>query len=163
MGKPLWTFAGYISEAGGRIVQEWYDNLPIEEHEELQDQLNHLASAEKWTRPDFDKVASPLHEVRVKASKANHQIRVYGVFGDIRKQFIFLHGVTAKKKDRDKHGQDIALVRLGLLRQRKASIHEFIVESWPKRAGAQEQRSPNEARIIKFRQDHRLSNPRDPR
>ena len=59
MGKPLWTFAGYISEAGGRIVQEWYDNLPIEEHEELQDQLNHLASAEKWTRPDFDKVASP--------------------------------------------------------------------------------------------------------
>ena len=30
MGKPLlWTFAGYVTEAGGRIVQEWYDSLPL--------------------------------------------------------------------------------------------------------------------------------------
>ena len=131
MGKlPLWTFAGYITEAGSRIVQEWYDSLPIEEYEELQDLLNYMASAEKWTRPDFDKVTSPLHEIRVKANIANHEIRVYGVFNrEVRRQFLFLHGVTAKKKDRDKKGQDIALARLALLKQRKASTNEFVVES----------------------------------
>jgi hypothetical protein len=131
MGKPtLWTFAGYVTEAGRHIVQEWYDSLPIEEYEELQDLLNHMASAEKWTRPEFDKVTSPLHEVRVKANIANHEVRVYGVFNpDVRHQFLFLLGVTAKKKDKDKQGQDKALARLALLKQRKASTHEFVIES----------------------------------
>ncbi len=127
---PLWTFAGYITEAGRHIVQDWYDSLPIEEYEELQDQLNYMANAEIWTRPEFDKVTNPLHEVRVKANLANHQIRVYGVFDKtIRRRFIFLHGVTAKKKDRDRKGQEVAFTRLGLLRQGKASTHEFVVES----------------------------------
>jgi hypothetical protein len=131
MSKPqLWTFAGYISEAGGRIVQDWYDKLPIEEHEELQDLLNYMADVESWTRPEFDKVTPPLHEVRAKASLANHQVRIYGVFDtNTRHRFIFLHGVTAKKKDRDKKGQAVALKRLSLLKLKKASTHEFVIES----------------------------------
>lgn len=127
---PLWTFAGYITEMGKRIVQEWYDTLPMEEHEKLQDRLNYMANAESWTRPEFDKVTNPLHEVRVKANAANHQIRVYGVFDtEVRRRFIFLHGVTAKKKDRDRKGQEVALRRLSVLRQGKASTHEFVIES----------------------------------
>jgi hypothetical protein len=47
MGKALWTFAGYVTGAGGRIVQEWYDSLPLDDYEELQDLLNYMASAEK--------------------------------------------------------------------------------------------------------------------
>src|ERR1700742_1624304 len=111
MGKlPLWTFAGYISEAGGRIVQDWYDRLPIEEYEELQNLLNYMADVDTWTRPGFDKVTPPLHEVRVKAGAANHQVRLYGVFdAQVRRRFIFLHGVTAKKKDHDQKGQKVAL------------------------------------------------------
>jgi hypothetical protein len=109
---PLWTFAGYIREAGRRTVQEWYDSLPLEEFEELQDLLNYLAETEKWTRPEFDKVTKPLHEVRVKASVANHEVRVYGYFDpEVRRRFVFLHGVTAKKKDRDKKGQEVARLR----------------------------------------------------
>jgi hypothetical protein len=133
MGKlPLWTFAGYVSEAGNRIVQEWYDSLPIEEYDELQDLLNYMASAETWTRPEFDKISSPLHEVRVKANLANHEVRLYGIFNpNVRRQFLFLHGVTAKKKDHDKKGQDVALGRLTLLKQGKASSHGFVIESRP--------------------------------
>jgi len=128
--QPLWTFAGYISEAGGRIVQDWYDKLPIDEYEELQDLLNYMADLNSWTRPEFDKVTPPLHEIRVKANLANHQVRIYGVFdANIRHRFIFLHGVTAKKKDRDKKGQAIALKRLSLLNLKKASTHEFVIES----------------------------------
>jgi hypothetical protein len=127
---PLWTFAGYVTEAGRRIVQEWYDSLPEEEYEELLDTLNYLADIEIWKRPEFDKVAKPLHEIRSKANVANHEIRVYGIFHPtIRRCFIFLHGVTAKKQDHDKNGQDVALARLRLLNQRKASTHEFVIES----------------------------------
>ena len=132
MGKSLWTFRGYSTEADRQIVQEWYDSLPDEDYEELQDILNYLGSVDigGWKRPKFAKVQRPLYEVRSRANAANHEIRLYGVFDDtIRGCFLFLHGVTAKKKSHDKKGQDVSLARLGLLKQRKASTHEFIVES----------------------------------
>jgi hypothetical protein len=131
MGKPpLWSFAGYVTEAGKRIVQNWYDSLPHEEREELQDLLNYASDIELWKRPEFDKVSKPLHEFRVKANIANHEVRLYGVFDpNVRRRFIFLHGVTAKKRDRDKKGQDLALSRWSLIKQGKASTHEFAIES----------------------------------
>jgi hypothetical protein len=129
MGRPIWTFAAYVTEAGGQIVQEWYDSLPLDDYESLQDLLNYMASAERWGRPEFDRVTPPLHEIREKANVLNHEIRIYGVFNPtVRRQFIFLHGVTAKKKDRDKKAQDVALTRLSILERRKGSIHEFAIE-----------------------------------
>lgn len=128
MSKPLWTFAGYTSEAGGYIVQEWYDGLPEEEHDELQDVLNYLSITEEWKRPRFDKVHPPLHEIRSKAAIAKHVIRVYGVFSqDVRRQFVLLFGNEAKKVGYDKKGQNVALSRLSLIKQGKSSTHEFSI------------------------------------
>lgn len=123
---PLWTFAGYVTEAGRRVVQEWFNSLPEEQYEDLQDTLNYLTDTENWKRPEFDKVAKPLHEIR------NNDTRIYGVFHPtVRRCFLFLHGVTAKKKSHDKKGQDVALARLALLRQGKASSYEFVIEGRP--------------------------------
>lgn len=101
----------------------------FDDYEELHDLLNYMASAEKWSRPEFDRVTAPLSEVRAKSNLLNHEIRAYGVFNPkVRRQFILLHGVTAKKKDRDRKAQEVALIRLSLLEREKGSIHEFAVE-----------------------------------
>ena len=128
MAEPIWSFSAYVSEAGGRLVQDWYDSLSDEEHDELQDTLNFLAYTPDWRRPHFDKVTQPLHEIRSKAHEANHEIRVYGIFDpNVRRRFLMLNGTTAKKKDVDRKGQDVALNRLSLVTQRKAGTHEFSV------------------------------------
>jgi len=128
---PPATFEGYVTEAGGKIVQSWFDSLPIEEYEALQDRFNTLSSTPitEWKRPQVDKVHPPLVEVRAKANRANHEIRVYGAFDDkVRGRFILLNGNEAKQKSYDKDGQDLALKRLSLLKAGKASTHEFAFE-----------------------------------
>lgn len=133
MGKRLLSlFAGYVSAAGGQLVQDWYDKLPETAREELQDTLNYLASTPpwQWKRPEFDKVESPLHEIRCKDSEANHWIRIYGVFDkNVRGRFIFLYGNQEKKVNNDKNGKKIALDRFALLEQGKATTHEFVIET----------------------------------
>jgi phage-related protein len=124
----LCTFAGYVSEAGGKLVQDWYESLPREEHEELLDILNYLSNMPmtSWRRPEFDKVTPPLHEIRCKANKKNHIIRVYGVFdAKVRGRFVMLHGNECKKTGNDQAGQDLALQRYSLLKQGRATTHEF--------------------------------------
>jgi hypothetical protein len=128
---PPCSFAGYVSQAGGKLVQDWYDFLPTEEHDELLDTVNHLASmpVTSWRRPEFDKIDAPLYEIRCKANKANHEIRVYGAFDPkVRGRFILLHGNEAKKKDEDTAGKAVALKRWALLENGKASTHEFVFE-----------------------------------
>ncbi len=128
---PPCSFAGYVSEAGGQLVQDWYDYLPTEEHDEFHDKVNYLASMPitSWRRPEFDKVDAPLCEIRCKANKANHDIRVYGTFDPgVRGRFILLYGNHAKKKDEDRNGKAIALKRWGLIENGKASTHEFVFE-----------------------------------
>lgn len=128
---PPCKFVGYVSEAGRQLVQDWYDSLPTEEHDELLDTVNHLASlpVTSWRRPKFDKLDTPLCEIRCSARVANHEIRVYGAFDSkVRGQFILLNGNTAKKKDKDRPGQQTALDRLSLIRQGKARTHEFVFE-----------------------------------
>lgn len=129
---PPCSFAGYVSEAGTRLIQEWYDGLPEEEREELQDTLNYLSNipVTSWKRPEFDKVAAPLHEVRCKANKKNHIIRVYGVFDSkVRGRFVFLAVNVSKKTKKDADTQALALKRWSLVNQGKASTHEFVIET----------------------------------
>lgn len=130
MGKPpLCTFAGYVTEAGSEIVQEWYRGLPEEEHDEILDTINYLSElpVTSWKRPQFDKVQGDLREIRCKANVANHEIRIYGVFDpDVRGRFIMLAFNECKKKDKDKQTQDLALKRWSLVKQKKASTHGFI-------------------------------------
>jgi hypothetical protein len=153
---PLWTFAGYITEAGGRILQEWYDTLPENQYEDFQDQLNYLADTEVWKRPEFDKVAPPLHEIRI------NETRVYGVFHPGRRRcFLFLHGVTAKKKKHDKKGQDVALAHLALLKQGKARTHEFVIEGRPTQSNQTKQGSEIEASGFQPGKRNSQPNPRN--
>lgn len=129
-GPPPCTFAGFVSGAGNPIIQKWYDGLPDEEREELQDTLNYLSAMpiSSWKRPEFDKVRSPLFEIRCKANQKNHIIRVYGVFDPkVRGRFIMLAGNEGKKKSKDLETQKNALSRLKLIRQGKASSHGFTI------------------------------------
>jgi hypothetical protein len=157
--RTLWTFSGFVTEGGRRTVQEWYDGLPGEEYEELQDVLNYLSVLENWKRPEFDKVQSPLHEIRSKANQANHCIRVYGVFDrKIRHRFIMLYGNEAKKVSKDKNGQRIALDRLSLLNQGRATTHEFVIESDSAQQSAAQQGISKEISGIQSKQRNRLPN-----
>ncbi len=126
------SFAGYVSEAGGELVQEWYDGLQEEEErDEIKDTLNYLASIPptQWKRPEFDKVDSPLHEIGCKASKKNRWIRIYGVWDPRQRgRFILIYGNEEKKVRNDKHGKNSARDRLKLLDQGRASTHEFVIE-----------------------------------
>lgn len=155
----LWTFAGYVTESGRRVVQEWYDGLPVEEYEELQDVLNYLAVLENWRRPEFDKVKSPLHEIRSKANQANHCIRVYGIFDrKVRRRFVMLYGNEAKKVSMDKNGQKTALDRLSLLDQGRASTHEFVIENESAQQSAAQQGISKEISGFQSKQRNRLPN-----
>jgi hypothetical protein len=125
---PPATFFGFVSQAGGKLVQDWYDGLPQIESDEVLDTVNTLRSVPctEWKRPSFDKVSHPLVEIRCKANQTNHEIRIYGVFDDkVRSRVIFLAFNECKKKNKDQATQDLALMRLALIRARKASIHEF--------------------------------------
>jgi hypothetical protein len=69
---PLWTFRGYMTEAGNSLVQEWfYGELSIDERDLIRDRVNHLKYLERhlWRRPAFDKLEDDLNEVRIKPVK----------------------------------------------------------------------------------------------
>jgi len=130
-GLPLATFAGYISPAGGKLVQGWYDSLSQADKDEILDQANYLSAlpVTQWRRPEFDKVANPLAEIRCKCSETKHTIRLYGVFdASVRARFVLLLGTEAKKVGHDQGAQKLALQRYDLLKTGKASTHEFKFE-----------------------------------
>ncbi|MFC5864265.1 type II toxin-antitoxin system RelE/ParE family toxin [Acidicapsa dinghuensis] len=142
-GHTLCTFAGFVSEAGGRLVQEWYDDLPEEEKEEIQDTLNYLASIPpaQWKRPEFDKLDKGLHEIGCRVCAKNHWIRIYGIFDPQRRgRFIFLYGNAEKKVKNDTRGKNKSLERASLLKQGKASTHEFVIEAGVTEENSQKQR-----------------------
>jgi hypothetical protein len=140
---PQVQFAGYVSEAGGLLVQDWYDGLTVEERDEIKDTLNYLVSIPitDWRRPEVDKVASPIVEIRCKATKTNHMIRLYGVFdSNVRARFIILHATEAKKRGSDQKAQKLALKRTVAVNSRKVSTHEF---SFQERTPEQDQEKSN--------------------
>jgi hypothetical protein len=149
---PPVTFAGYVSPAKGKLVQEWYDSLTQIDRDEILDQVNYLSSmpVTEWRRPEFDKVTPPLAEIRCKSSQTNHTIRLYGVFDEkIRGRFIILNATEAKKKDRDQDAQNIAIKRLGLIKTGKANTHGFKFEKGIDRADSKEQEKPLRPRLVK--------------
>ena len=123
MGKSLWTFRGYTTDAGNQIVQEWFDSLLLEDRELLRDRINYLSNIERhlWIRPSFDKLDDDLNEVR------RGSIRIYGYFPSDRHVFVFLNGVH-KDTSNDRSGKSVALKRLKLLRRGIGGTHEFDFE-----------------------------------
>jgi hypothetical protein len=159
---PTATFVGYKTKAGGKIVQEWYDGISQIDRDEIIDTINHLLPlpVTEWRRPQFDKVDAPLVEIRCKSSQANHAIRMYGVFDEtIRGRIILLYGTDAKKADKDKAGQKLAIERLKLLKQGKGATDEFHFEKKPTGASTPQQGVKNAASVLQFGQGNRVSNP----
>jgi hypothetical protein len=75
MDKPLLcSFAGYVSEAGGRVVQEWYDSLPEVERDEIKDTLNYLASIPPLNGEDRNSTNWILRSMRSVAKRAKRII-----------------------------------------------------------------------------------------
>jgi hypothetical protein len=163
---PPATFVGYVSQAGGALVQNWYDSLPEVEVDEIVDTVNHLRSlpVTEWRRPEFDKVTSPLVEIRCKANKTKHVIRIYGVFDEqVRAKLILLSANECKKTDSDKPTQDLALERLALLRSGKASTHEFYFEKRTTRTDQTKQGIARPTSVFESGQGNRVPNSRDER
>jgi hypothetical protein len=127
---PPVTFVGFVSEAGGKLVQDWFDALSIEDRDEIRDTVNYLVATPitEWKRPEVDKVNHPLVEIRCKG-QAGNAIRIYGAFSqDVRARFVILNATTNKKKSHDKEAQELAKKRLKSIKSGKASIHEFSFE-----------------------------------
>jgi len=66
---PLWTFRGYTTEAGNRLVQDWFHGeLGVDDRDLIRDRINYLKEVERhlWIRPRFDKLEDDLSEIRIK-------------------------------------------------------------------------------------------------
>jgi hypothetical protein len=129
MDKPLWTFRGYTTDAGNRLVQEWFhERLSIDDRDLIRDRIRHLKEIERhlWIRPGFDKLDDDLNEIRIKTPAG--PIRIYGYFppGE-RHCFTLLHGLY-KTANNDKAGKRVARERLKLLKQGIGDTHEFDFE-----------------------------------
>jgi hypothetical protein len=134
MGKPsIWTFEGYKTPAGGKIIQDWFDyELDEDERDAIRDEVSYLVNVERhlWVRPRFDKLDGEICEIRCKCNMKNKVLRLYGFFPERRHHFTILHG-GEKKKGNDRAGKRIALDHLSLIKQGKAGRHEFDFEEKP--------------------------------
>lgn len=129
MGKPLWTFEGFCTEAGGKPVQDWYyRELTVDERDLLRDRIRYLENLERhlWKLPCFGPAGEELWEIR--RDTANGWLRIYGFFHpDKRRCFVLLNGKDKNVRN-DLKGKRVARERLKLLKQKKGTTHEFSFE-----------------------------------
>ena len=128
MSKTLWTFRGYTTAAGNRVVQDWYHGeLNEDERALIRYRINNLANIERhlWKDPGFKYLDKDLSEIRRKTPVG--ALRLYGNFPEERHTFILLHG-DYKQASNDTTGKGKALARLKLLRQKIGNTHEFDFE-----------------------------------
>jgi hypothetical protein len=127
---PLWTFEGFVTPAGNRIVDDWFhDELGEDERDLIRDRIYYLKDVERhlWRRPGFDKLDGDLNEIR-KDVPGGGTIRIYGYFpSGKRHSFVLLEGRYKDKKN-DKAGKRIAEDRLKQIKQGMGSTHGFNFE-----------------------------------
>ena len=89
MGKPLWMFEGFVTDAGNRVVQNWYWGLDVDDRDDIRDLVNYLGNVERhlWQEPRF-KTLGTIGELRKKTDHG--ALRVYGCFRDEPYLFVFL-------------------------------------------------------------------------
>jgi hypothetical protein len=124
MNKPLWTFEGYVSDSGNRIVQDWFDDeLDEDGRDAVRDRIRYLGFVDRhqWKEPHFKHFKSDFGEIRKKTPEGG--LRIYGHFRGPR-TFMFLNGVLKKTND-DKRGKRTAESRFKQFKQGKGGYHEF--------------------------------------
>jgi hypothetical protein len=128
-GLP-WRFEGYVTEAGARVVENWFWREANEdERNALRLRVAYLANLKKsaWQMPPFAWFGE-YGEIRKPVPRG--ALRVYGFFDEDRGVFVFLHG-TVKKVNKDRQGMECAEQRLKRLRRGRGSTHEFDFENEP--------------------------------
>jgi Phage derived protein Gp49-like (DUF891) len=131
-----WQFLGFESVGDGRVVQDWFDNLPDDVRDEIRDLLGYLEKMTDrlWKKPEFDPLAGAggISELRPKDVSVEvggrieaKTYRIYGFFPKDRPHtYIFLCG---KRKDvkNDEPGKRVAKRRLEQLIRGEATVHKF--------------------------------------
>jgi putative component of toxin-antitoxin plasmid stabilization module len=128
MGQSLWTFRGYVTDAGAKVVQRWFfDILDIDERDLIRDRVNRLKDIERhlWVKPGFAPVGEGLFEIR-RDTQAGW-LRIYGFFPADRHHFVVLAGNDKQAKN-DKTGKNLAKQRWKLLKQGIGGTHGFDFE-----------------------------------
>jgi hypothetical protein len=128
--SSLWTFEGFVTPAGNRLVDDWFHNqLSEDDRDFVRDRINYLKDIERhlWKRPGFDKLDGELNEIR-KDIPGNGTIRIYGYFPPGKRHcFVLLEGRYKGKKN-DKSGKRIAEDRLKQIKKGEGNTHEFDFE-----------------------------------
>jgi hypothetical protein len=103
-GTVLWRFYGYVTPAGNREVQNWFDGLSEEEADEVKDGLRYLQLLPRdlWRRPEFDQLDSDISEVRFRVSGRNIQLRLYGSFWPERQRNVYTFLLGKKQKGNER-------------------------------------------------------------
>lgn len=127
---PLWTFEGFVTPAGNRLVDDWFHHhLSESVRDFVRDRINYLKDVERhlWKRPGFDKLDGELNEIR-KDIPGGGTIRIYGYFPPGKRHcFVFLEG-RYKEQRNDKSGKRVAEDRLRQIKNGEGTTHEFDFE-----------------------------------
>ena len=123
-----WSFFGYTTPAGNKLMQEWYDSLPVEARDEITDAISAVQASPNhlWVRPLFDQLGDGLSEFRIDAAMVSRKFRIYGYFGprDERQAYTFLLGAD-KRRQHQKNEQDEAKKRMNRIERGEAKAYEF--------------------------------------
>lgn len=133
--EARWKFYGYVTPAGRRSVQDWFDHeLEADDRDEIIDILVYLSKLPRhlWAVPHFKALHADVSEIRINVNKLKKIHRIYGCFWPDAGSYTFLIGKN-KKVDNDRRGKQEAEKRLRQLRRKEADIHEFSFESEPDR------------------------------
>jgi len=126
-----WRFYGYVTPAGNRDVQGWFDALMEDEQDEMQDVLAYLQRLPRhlWTKPSFEQIDADISEIRFKVNALKRIYRIYGAFWPEGQRYCYTFLIGKNKKvDNDRRGKSEALDRLKRLRRMEAGVHEFKFE-----------------------------------
>jgi hypothetical protein len=142
-----WTFHGYTTPAGGCDVQEWFEDLKVEEQDEVRDRLAYLQklAPSAWGKPAFEPLGDEISEIRIKISVPHLQAvyRIYGAFWPEGRRYSYTLLLGKNKKvDNDRRGKREAIERLKRLRRGEATIHEFEFERGIDRSTTTKQGGP---------------------
>lgn len=113
-----WEFCGFSWSPREKIIQDWFDSLPLGHRIEIAGFLRPLRKMTKraWGRPFFDPLDGEegISEIRIpdiRDALGVAYYRLYGWFGPGKQVYTILHGCNKKARN-DKEGKAIARTKL---------------------------------------------------
>src|SRR5688572_32698251 len=124
----VWTFYGYVTPAGGRDVQVWFDGLDEDAQDEIRDALVYLEKLPpaRWRSPLVEPLGQGLSEIRVKANVLQQIYRLYGFYWPQKRRYVYtvLSG-TSKKVSNPQDDIKEARRRQSRVERGEADIYEL--------------------------------------